>query len=161
MPQLVTHAIDVADLVLVRTHLDDVAWSVYDADAATHIRESLHHIFTNVFGQRPVTSEPVVVTVSQAQWGGRTHDVVQVTNPTRDRLDADRACNFYRVPVYGSGGPGMDGSPVNVPRFGAYLAGGHARALGGEVHLLPLDERHARVALMVPAPAEGADGNAR
>jgi hypothetical protein len=33
--------------------------------------------------------------------------------------------------------------------------------LGGEVHLLPLDERHARVALMVPAPAEGADGNAR
>jgi len=65
----------------------------------------LHHIFTNVFGQRPVTSEPVVVTVSQAQWGGRTHDVVQVTNPTRDRLDATEPATSIVCPCTEAAAP--------------------------------------------------------
>jgi hypothetical protein len=153
MPALVRQAVENADLVRVDSDIEDLHWSMYDPEAATHVREALRHIFVNVHAHRPVSSERVRITVTQAEWGGRTHDIVSVTNPTRDPLDIHRACNFYRVPVTGSGGPGADGTPLNVPRFGAYLAGGHARALGGEIHLLPLGEHHARVCLMSPSPS--------
>lgn len=157
MPDLVDRAIERADLVRVEVMVEQLPWHSYDAVAVAHVRESLRHIFANVHGHRAVSREPAHVTVTQVAWGGRAHDVVSVTNPVRDRLDIHRACNVYRVPVTGSGGPGADGSLVDVPRFGAYLAGGHARALGGEVHLLALGENHARVCLMVPSPMPQTD----
>jgi hypothetical protein len=159
IPNLVTTAIDKADLVRVDTRIGDLSWSMHEPEGAVHIRESLHHIFANVHAHRTVNREPVRVVVTQAEWGGHIHDIVQVTNPTRDPLDAERACNVYRVPVTGSGGPGADGTPVDVPRFGAYLAGGHARALGGEVHLLPLGDDHARVTLMIPSATSRSNGS--
>lgn len=154
MPQLVQAAITSADLVLVQLRIEDADWRRYDARSTRHVRECLRHVFANVQAHTPIEADEVEVEITETPWGGLPYTVVQVTNQTAYATDPRRAQNLYRVPVTSSSarpGDAHDGTS-DVPRFGAYLAGSHARALGGDVHYRTLDDDHARVIVMVPSP---------
>jgi hypothetical protein len=151
LSQIVDEAVEEDDLCLVDIASTNATGALHAPEAVIRIRASLQHIFANVHRHRRMSADRVDITVTSAQWGGRLYDVVRVLNATEEPIDVQRARNAYRVPVT-SEETDADGNPVETPRFGAYLAGGHARELGGDVHLSPMPEPGARVVLMIPCP---------
>lgn len=155
MPEIVEAALDHEDVCRVNTVVAPGDWPRHATEAVERARECLRHMFANVHRHRELSAEAVKVKVTCAEWGGRVHDVVQIINQTELPVDRARARNAYRVPVT-SAGVDADGAPIEIPRFGAYLAGGQARAVAGDAHLCALSDHVARVVLMVPRPDESA-----
>lgn len=160
-PVLVQKAWRLAALDLVDEDIDSADWPAQGPRSGAVLLECLRHVFQNVQKHMPLDSNTPQVRVTTAEWGGRTYEVIQVRNETKHPFTALRAANVYRVPV-------KDRAPASTadhedelerPGFGAYLAGSHARFLGGAVHLVEEGDRNVCVTAMVPRPsAEERDG---
>lgn len=156
LPTLAEEARKDASVALIDSEIDPEQTGRPFSTATTQVvYECLRHVFVNVQEHNPIDAERLPrVELKGALWGGRLYQVLSVANQTKEDLDPDRAINFFRVPVIDqrkrSRSPG-DGR-IEVPRFGAYLAGNQARSIGGNVHMILDEPNEVRVMVMVPSP---------
>lgn len=162
-PDLFAIALAQTGLRLDRTEIADCVWSTHIGDTGAQILECLCHVLTNVTEHQALdgVGRPTA-RLSQLHWGGRPHDVLHIEHRVAlERMPEPRtAVDVYRVPLeIERGRDGKPGSGRVLPRFGAYLAGLHARRLGGDAWLTLLDHSRVRVTVVVPrAELRGAAG---
>ncbi len=138
-------------------------WHRLDEETAGVVFDCLRHVFVNVQGHTPVDAKDLAeVKLSKGVvFGGRMYDVLRVRNESKEAIDPRRAVNLYRVPIVDrerSSRRSPEADAIDLPRFGAYLAGNQARAVGGNVHLAVESRRRVRLTVMVPQPMEGEIG---
>jgi GAF domain-containing protein len=143
-----------------RVEATEEPWRRLDREVAGIVFECLRHVFVNVQNHMPIDAEGLAqVEISQGvPWGGRRYDLLRVRNEARQTIDPLRAVNLYRVPIVDRKkrtSPAAAERDVDLPRFGAYLAGNQARAIGGNVHLALESPRRVRLTVMVPQPIRG------
>jgi hypothetical protein len=149
--------------VSVRGDLTGPEWLPLDEESTGLVSDSLRHVFVNVQNHMPIDAKepPELTFFNGVVWGGRSYDVVRIRNESKRTIDAWRAVNLYRVPIVDRERrlPRSGGSEVDLPRFGAYLAGNQARAVGGNVHLVLEPADRVRLTVMIPQPIlEAASG---
>jgi len=153
-PDLFALALARTRLRLDRTEIADCVWPTHTGDTGAQILECLCHVLTNVTEhQAPDGAGRPIARLSQIHWGGRPHDILHIEHRVaQERVpEPHTAVDVYRVPLETA--RDRDGSPGSgrvLPRFGAYLAGLHARRLGGDAWLTPLDHTRVRVTVAVP-----------
>jgi hypothetical protein len=160
LPTLAGEALTSAGLQNVKQEISRATvWESFPPESAEVVLDCLRHVFANVQNQLPVqpAGRPSIE-IAKTRWGGRSYDVLQVRNEASRPPGAARAANAYRVPIldrHWRSSTLIDGTPISLPRFGAYLAGNQARLLGGDVHLALEGPRFVRVTVMLPEPSAG------
>ena len=136
-------------------------WHQLDGEIAGVVFECLRHVFVNVQNHMPIDAEDLaqVRIAKGVLWGGRRYDLLRVRNEAKHTIDPSRAVNLYRVPIVDRKkrlSTAAEERDMDLPRFGAYLAGNQARAIGGNVHLALESPSRVRLTVMIPQPIGGA-----
>jgi len=161
MPAIAAAAVEKAEIAAIdadfEAEIEGEAWNPFGEITTGVVYDCLRHVFVNVQNHMPIKAEgPAQVRMARGVlWGGRRYDVLRVRNEAKRRIDPVRAINLYRVPIVDRKRQrrSSGGEEVDLPRFGAYLAGNQARAIGGNVHLALESPKRVRLTVMVPEPS--------
>lgn len=157
-PALVAAAHQGLKVTFIETYEDAAAtWQPHQPRDVELIGNALRDIFLNVKRHsRTSEDEVALLHLTQAVWGGQLQDILVIHNTARDPLNIKRAVNAYHSPLAHRtpAAPGRDAPTSEWPRMGAYLAGTHARRLGGDIGMSFSETGTARLTFTVPSPGD-------